>query len=46
MVTAIDIRELNALIEAQSGFLTDLTIGMERNIVGQRHLIDSLLTGL
>ena len=46
MATAIDIRELNALIEAQSGFLTDLTIGMERNIVGQRHLIDSLLTGL
>ena len=46
MATAIDIRELNALIEAQSGFLTDLTTGMERNIVGQRHLIDSLLTGL
>ena len=32
MATAIDIRELNALIEAQSGFLTDLTTGMERNI--------------
>ncbi len=42
----IDIRELNMRIEQQSGFVTDLLTGMNRVIVGQRHLIDSLLIAL
>lgn len=41
-----EIRELNELIQNQTGFIADLTDGMHRNIVGQRHLINSLLIGL
>ena len=40
MADAIDIRELNALIEQQSNFVTNLTAGMDRVIVGQMHLVD------
>jgi MoxR-like ATPase len=46
MAEAIDIRELNILIEQQSAFVTNLTTGMDRVIVGQKHLVDSLLIGL
>lgn len=46
MSSSVDIRELNARIEAETGFITDLTEGMHRTIVGQKHLIDSLLIGL
>ncbi len=46
MAEAIDIRELNILIEQQSAFVTKLTSGMDRVIVGQKHLVDSLLIGL
>ena len=46
MADAIDIRELNALIEQQSNFVKNLTAGMDRVIVGQKHLVDSLLIGL
>lgn len=46
MAEAIDIRELNALIQQQSNFITNLTTGMDRVIVGQKHLVDSLLIGL
>lgn len=46
MPEAIDIRQLNARIEAETGFITDLTEGMNRTIVGQKHLINSLLIGL
>lgn len=42
----IDIRALNAMIEIRSGFITDLVTGMNRTIVGQNHLINSLLIGL
>ena len=42
----IDIRELNELIERQSGFVTNLQAGMDRVIVGQKHLVESLLIGL
>ena len=42
----IDIRELNMRIEQQSGFITNLVTGMNRVIVGQKHLIDSLLISL
>jgi len=46
MAEAIDIRELNIRIEQQSAFVTNLTTGMNRVIVGQKHLIDSLLISL
>lgn len=46
MAESIDIRELNARIEQQSGFVTNLKTGMDRVIVGQKHLVDSLLISL
>lgn len=46
MSEPIDIRQLNAQIEAETGFITDLIEGMNRTIVGQKHLINSLLIGL
>ena len=46
MAEAFDIRELNNRIEQQSSFISTLTMGMDRVIVGQKHLIDSLLIGL
>lgn len=42
----VDIRELNDLIERNSGFVTDLVEGVNRTIVGQKHLVDALLIGL
>ena len=46
MAESVDIRELNILIEQQSGFVNNLTMGMSRVIIGQSHLIDSLLISL
>ena len=46
MAEAIDIRELNERIEKQSGFMTNLVAGMDQVIVGQKHLVESLLVGL
>lgn len=46
MAESIDIRELNLRIEQQSGFVTNLMAGMDRVIVGQKHLVDCLLIGL
>ena len=46
MSTNIDIRELNERIEQQSAFVTNLMTGMEQVIIGQKHLIESLLIGL
>ena len=46
MAEAIDIRELNIRIEQQSAFVSNLTMGMDRVIVGQKHLVDTLLIGL
>lgn len=43
MSESIDIRELNIRIEQQSAFVTNLVTGMNQVIIGQRHLIDSLL---
>ena len=42
----IDIRELNEKIERQSAFVTNLMAGMDQVIVGQKHLVESLLIGL
>lgn len=46
MTGTVDIRELNERIERQSAFITNLTTGMDQVIVGQKHLIESLLIGL
>jgi len=46
MAETINIRELNERIESQSAFITHLTTGMNQTIVGQKHLIESLLIGL
>ena len=46
MAETIDIRELNERIERQSSFVTNLTAGMDQIIVGQKHLVESLLIGL
>ncbi|MCD8210002.1 MAG: AAA family ATPase [Prevotella sp.] len=46
MAESIDIRELNILIEQKSSFVTDLTTGMNQVIVGQKHLVETLLIGL
>ena len=46
MAEAVDIRELNIRIEQQSGFVTNLVQGMDNVIVGQKHLVDSLLISL
>ena len=46
MAESIDIRELNERIERQSAFVTNLTTVMDQIIVGQKHLVESLLIGL
>ena len=46
MAETIAIRELNERIERQSAFVTNLTTGMDQVIVGQKHLVESLLIGL
>ena len=46
MAESVDIREHNVLIEQQSGFVTNLVTGMNQVIVGQKHLVDSLLISL
>ncbi|MDR0811608.1 MAG: MoxR family ATPase [Paludibacter sp.] len=46
MEQTIDIRELNEKIEKQSAFVDSLVMGMDRVIVGQKHLVESLLIGL
>lgn len=46
MAESIDIRELNERIEQHSAFVTNLVSGMNQHIVGQKHLIESLLIGL
>ena len=43
---AVDIRELNEKIQKESSFVDILSMEMNKVIVGQKHLIDSLLIGL
>lgn len=42
----VDLRELNDRIKEQSSFVDLLIKGMDQTIVGQKHLIESLLIGL
>ena len=46
MSESVDIRELNMRIESKSAFVTNLTMGMDKVIVGQKHLVESLLISL
>ncbi len=46
MSQVVDIKELNERIEQKSAFVQTLVTGMNRVIVGQKHLIESLLIGL
>ena len=46
MSKTVDIRELNELIASKSSFVNMITMGMDQVIVGQKHLVDSLLIGL
>lgn len=46
MDQSVDIRELNEMIERKSSFVDMITLGMDKVIVGQKHLVDSLMIGL
>ena len=46
MSQTVDFRELNELIASKSSFVNMITMGMDQVIVGQKHLVDSLLIGL
>ena len=46
MNQTVDIRELNERIEKQSSFVDSLVMGMDKVIIGQKHLVESLLIGL
>src|SRR5690554_3981219 len=46
MSQVADIKELNEKIEQKSAFVQTLVAGMNKVIVGQKHLVESLLIGL
>ena len=46
MSETVDIRELNDLIASKSSFVNMITQGMDQVIVGQKHLVVSLMIGL
>lgn len=46
MNESVNLRELNEQIAANSSFITNITHGMSSRIVGQKHLVDSLLIAL
>ncbi|HKK81714.1 MAG TPA: MoxR family ATPase [Prolixibacteraceae bacterium] len=46
MTENIDVKALNERIEKESAFVEMITMEMNKVIVGQKHLIDSLLIGL
>ncbi|WP_221412204.1 MoxR family ATPase [Dysgonomonas sp. 25] len=45
-MSQVDIRELTEKIQNKSTFVEALTMGMDKIIVGQKHLVESLLIGL
>lgn len=45
-MSQVDLRELNERIENKSAFVNMITMGMDKVIVGQKHLVESLLIGL
>jgi len=46
MSETVDISALNERIESKSSIIVNLTTGLNQHIVGQKHLIESLLIGL
>ncbi len=46
MSETVNIRELNDLIASKSNFVNMIKQGMDQTIVGQKHLVDSLLIAL
>ncbi|MEZ3559980.1 MAG: MoxR family ATPase [Duncaniella sp.] len=46
MSETVNIRELNDLVAGKSNFISLVTQGMNQTIVGQKHLVDSLLIAL
>lgn len=46
MSDSVNIRELNELVAGKSNFVSLVTHGMDQTIVGQKHLVDSLLIAL
>jgi len=46
MAESVNIRELNDLIASKSNFVNLIRQGMDQTIVGQKHLVDSLLIAL
>ncbi|MBD5239108.1 MAG: AAA domain-containing protein [Bacteroidales bacterium] len=46
MSDSVNIRELNEIVAAKSDFINLITKGMDQTIVGQKHLVESLLIAL
>ena len=46
MSEVIDIKQINELIEKESAFVDLITLEMNKVIVGQNHMVESLLIGL
>lgn len=46
MSESVNIRELNDLVAGKSDFINLITRGMDQTIVGQKHLVESLLIAL
>lgn len=46
MSETVNIRELNDLVASRSNFVSLITQGMDQTIVGQKHLVESLLIAL
>ena len=46
MSETVNIRDLNALVASKSDFVNLITHGMDQTIVGQKHLVESLLIAL
>lgn len=46
MSETVNIRELNDLVSSKSNFVNLVTQGMDQTIVGQKHLVESLLIAL
>ena len=46
MSESVNIRELNELVSSKSDFINLVTRGMDQTIVGQKHLVESLLIAM
>ena len=46
MNESVNIQELNQRIEQESAFVDALTMEVRKNIIGQKHMVESLMIGL